>query len=90
MSNLKKSKFNRIILTDDILWLLPPISDKKTKPIFWDSESFRPNLRKKLKNNLEYKSSILFDKENLPNGDIIYFPRKITVLSTNKIFVTIR
>jgi hypothetical protein len=92
MSNLKKSKFNRIILKDGILWLLPSVNDKKTNPIFWDSEAFRPSLQENIKDNVKYKAYILFDKENLLNGDIIYFPRNITIILNNykKLFTTVR
>ena len=92
MHDLKKSKFYKIYLNNKILWLLPRKTNKKAYPIFWDSESFRPNLQETLKEDVKYKASVIFGKENLPNGTIIWFPKHITIIFKNskKIFINIR
>jgi hypothetical protein len=93
MSNFKKHNFINIILIDKIVFFLPSQANKISSIMFWDSESFRPNLEDFLKNNIKYKISILFSKEHLLNGDIVFFPQKITVFfnnNTKKKFINIR
>lgn len=63
----------------EVLWL-----EKGKKVWFWDPNSFRPDPRDFLKVGSMYKSNIRCDTENLPSGEIINFPRLITVFEPAK------
>ena len=87
----KSKKYNRVMLEDGILWLT--LTEREGgKKIFWDPESFRPNLQERLEDSIEYKTDVSLDEENLSNGRLVRFPRSITIYfnSSEKTFVNVR
>ena len=97
---MRKSKFKvpnndkkngQITLENGVLWV-KFLDDRKSKNIFWDPGSFRPDIEENLKDGVEYKTDILLDKENLPDGEVISFIRSITIHfdSGKKKFVNVR
>jgi len=73
---------SKILIDGSVLWI--------GKNIFWDTGSFRPDMKLYLKDKKPYKAIINFDQENLQNGDIVSYPKKLTVESNNNIFINIR
>ena len=79
----------KIALDDRVLWLKMPNCQR----IFWDPNAFRPELTDILEDKKEYGVNILFDSENLSNGELIKFPRRLVVNMPSKkktIFVNVR
>ena len=60
--------------------------------MFWDSTAFRPDPRELLTPGKKYPGRILLDRENLSEGQIVVFPKKIEVILASKRikFVNIR
>lgn len=71
-----------IIFLDDngILWI---------NNIFWDSGAFRPDFKLFLKSGVKYNAKIKYARENLQSGNIIVYPKKIS-LDASRIFINIR
>jgi len=68
------------------------LDDKNTlwiNNIFWDSEAFRPDLKLFLKNGITYDAKIKYAKENLQSGNVVIYPKKIS-LDKSRIFINIR
>lgn len=78
-----------ITLTENAMWLKSP----KGIQMFWDIGSFRPDPRYFLKSRQKYTAGIQFDQENLLEGNLITFPRILTVMigkSKKEIFINVR
>ena len=75
-----------VILRGGVLWL----ESKKSNKIFWDIYSFRPDIKEEMEEGIIYKGRITFDEENLGNGEVVVFPRSISIGPDRKIFVNIR
>lgn len=78
---MTKSTYTIFLDDRDTLW----IGDK-----FWDSGAFRPDLKLFLKNGVKYNAKIKFNKENLQTGDVVTYPKKITISNPLKNFINIR
>lgn len=87
MQDTSKNNVN-IEVISGVLWLVSP----EGKKIFWDINSFRPNLQEKLEDSKKYKADVIFDEENRYDGVIIQFPRIITIHldKGKKSFVNVR
>ena len=88
---INDKKNGQVTLESGVLWV-KILDDRKSKKIFWDPGSFRPDIEEKLKDGVEYKTEILFDRENLPDGEVINFIRSIIIHfdSDKKMFVNVR
>jgi hypothetical protein len=73
-----------IVLKDNVVWI---------DNMFWDIGAFRPNLKEYLSLNKKYRADINFEEENLQDGNIIKYPKKISVKNisgSEKYFINIR
>jgi hypothetical protein len=73
-----------IIVRDNVLWI---------DNIFWDISAFRPNLKEYLSIDKMYQANVKFEEENLQDGNIIIYPKKIVLknkLGSEKYFINIR
>jgi hypothetical protein len=73
-----------IIVRDNVLWI---------DNIFWDINAFRPGLKENLSMDKVYKADVKFEEENLQNGNIIKYPKKIVlknISGVEKNFINIR
>jgi len=77
---MEKIKEN-IIISDNDIW----ISNK----LFWRTQAFRPNPKKKLENLKKYNAEVIYIKENLLDGMEIMVPKLIYIPSLELTFMNV-